>query len=290
MSAGLSQAEVGGAGVVREAAGLSLSERGVRVYRTRVREADGGWTDPWSWELGVADPAARSIQVRHFNSEESLVNKLAEASARFFGAANQTTDHSPEEVEAQSIEIERQRYHGGPERWIDRSDRPSYGPARGLWPLEAILATTTASPAAGRDVRGQRCARYICKVVPGSIAGQAAVKLVDLPKPDDDWRALDADVSIDRSGLVRRIAWSPMTGKRLKAGLLGRLLRDRQSSDAGTPSSGRLWNIIEFWDYGCEVEIAAPTDLISEGTPIRQIARDLRRMRHQSKRRAAGSG
>jgi hypothetical protein len=148
-----------------------------------------------------------------------------------------------------------------------------------------------ASRVASTDVRGDPCARYVGDVVPGEIAGQSGIKLVDLPKPDDDWRVLTAEVSIDGSGRVRRISWSPTTGRWFKPGMLVRLATRpdrRPTSDPGT-SEGRLWNVTEFWDYGCEVQITAPTNLTTEAPPLREIARDLWRMRREYKQRTTSS-
>jgi hypothetical protein len=77
-----SQGHPNDAEVVRAAAKQSLAAHGVRLHRVRIMETDGAWTDPWSWEIGVADPAARSVQLRHFTAEDSPVEKFAEAVAR----------------------------------------------------------------------------------------------------------------------------------------------------------------------------------------------------------------
>ncbi len=216
--------------------------------------------------------------------------KLAEASVRWFGGESPPTDG--EDHVAETIEIGRERYFGDSDRWLNQTDSASYGPARCLWALEAILGTTSASHAGSTDVRGESCTRYAAEVLPGEAAGQAETKLVDPPKSDDDWRALAADVCIDGRGYVRRIAWSPTTGRRFKPGLLRPAIAlDRTpDSDRLTSGEGRLWNVIDLWDYGCHVDIAAPTELFdtaTEGPSFREIVHDLWRMRREHKRRTA---
>jgi hypothetical protein len=285
-----SQEQLNDADVVRAAATRSLAAPGVRLYRVRTREAaGGGWSDPWSWEIGVADPAARSVQLRHFHSEDSPVEKLAEAAARKWPWLDD--DAPPSEpgprTGEETIEIGRTQFCGGPDRWIDWSDMPFYGPARAMWPLEALLGTTTTTRAASTDVRGDACARYVSDVVPGEVARLEGITLVDPPEPGDDWRALSAEVSIDARGHVRRIAWSPTTGRRFKPGLLPRLAGrlDRKAAvDHAFDASGRLWYITEFWDYGCDVEISVPTNLIDmSDTSMRDIIKDLWQMRRRYK-------
>ncbi len=60
------------------------------------------------------------------------------------------------------------------------------------------------------------------------------------------------------------------------------------ASDSGLPGSGRLWHVIELWDYGCEVEITAPTDF-TEHAPLRNAVRELWRKRRQYKQRTETS-
>src|SRR5262249_43083558 len=82
MSGDPQRQRLAGADVVRDAAVLSLAADGVRAGRFRVREADCGWTQPSSWELGVADPAVRSVHWRHVLAEDSPWVKLGEAVVR----------------------------------------------------------------------------------------------------------------------------------------------------------------------------------------------------------------
>lgn len=89
----------------------------------------------------------------------------------------------------------------------------------------------------------------------------------------------------------------PTTGKRFKPGLLPRLAErlDRNATaDHAVDASGRLWHVIEFWDYGCDVEIIAPTNLIdSSDTSMRDIFKDLWSMRRdykQTHRRPPAAG
>jgi hypothetical protein len=283
---------LGDAEDVRRAARLSLGARGVRVQCVRVREADGGWTDPWSWEIGVADPAARSIRLQHFIARDSPSSKLVDAAVRRWPWLGEgPRSESDPERGGESIEIGPNHYFGGPGGWIDFNwnDQPVYGPAHALWPLEAILGTTTATGAGTIDLRGERCTRYLCEVQPAQAADRTDVQLVDDPKPDDDWRRLTAEVCIDATGRVRRIAWSPVLGRRRRPGLLQRLaaaLERGPTSDETTGSHGRLWNLIEFWDYGCPAEIAAPSAFIDRtGASCFDIARDLWRMRREYKQR-----
>jgi hypothetical protein len=276
--------------VVRAAATRSLAARGVRLYRARTRETDdGGWTDAWSWEVGVADPAARSVRVRHFHADGAPLEKLTEAVLHrwpWLGDETPPPDPDPRD-NAETIEIGRTNYYGGPDRWIDWSDMPFYGPARVLWPLEAILGATTADRAGSIDLRGEACARFLCKVLPGNVARLDGIELVDSPEAGDDRRELSVDVCIDLGGLVRRVMWSPTTGKRFKPGLLPRLAAHFDKSPPPDPAfdaDGRLWNLTEFWDYGCEIEISAPTNLIdSSDTSMLDIANDLWRMRRKYK-------
>lgn len=148
--------------VLRAAARLSLDAHGVRLYRARTRELDdGGWSDPWSWEVGVAHPAARSVQLRYFLAEGSPVEKLAEAVAQRWPWLDE--DATPREpgprTGQETIEIGRTHYYGGPDRWIDWSDMSFYGPAHALWPLEALLGTMSATRAGRSEVRGATCTR-----------------------------------------------------------------------------------------------------------------------------------
>lgn len=281
--------ELDGAEVVRGAARLSLAARGVRLYRARAREADGGWTQPWSWEVGIGDPAARSVQLRHFHAEDSPVRKLAEAASRRWPWLD---DDSPPDPGAkkgeESIEIGRKDYYGGsPQGWLDWSDMEFHGPARALWPLEAVLGTTHATHAGVADVRGETCNRYVTEVLPGKAVAVEGVQLVDPPQPDDYWRALHADVCIDSAGLIRRIAWSPAFERRFKPGLLPRAAAGFAKDPPSThEAKGRLWYLTELWDYGCRADITAPTNLIdTQGASLRTIVRDLWRMRREYKKR-----
>jgi hypothetical protein len=276
--------------LVRAAGRLSLVTAGVRLYRATLREARGGWAEPWSWEIGIANPAARSVRVRHYYSEGSPVEKLGEAVVRKWPWLDD--DGSPREsgprAGEESIEIERAQYYGGPDRWIDWSDMPFRGPARALWPLEVILGARTATRIEGIEVRGDLCSRYLTDVLPDNATRQAEGRLVDPPRSNDDWRSLIADVCIDEHGLVRRIAWSPTTGKRPKPGLLPRLaarLDKNTNADHAFDPPGRPWHVTELWDYGGDVQIDAPTNLIDESdTSIGDIVTDLWRMRRRYKR------
>lgn len=98
------------------------------------------------------------------------------------------------------------------------------------------------------------CAQSLCEVRPEDLADRAEVKVVDELTPDDDCRLLAADVCIGASGRVRRIGWSPVIGRRWKAGLWQRLagaLRRRRTPGQAASSDGRLWHVIDLCDYGC---------------------------------------
>lgn len=62
---------------VRQACRRTLATPGARIYVATVYEQPGGWTEPLSWEIGVADPAARRVLLRHFVSPEDPLMKLA---------------------------------------------------------------------------------------------------------------------------------------------------------------------------------------------------------------------
>lgn len=153
-------------------------------------------------------------------------------------------DGTPEPGPSETIEIGRNQYYGGAERrWLDWSDMPDHGLGLALWPLEAILGATTARRSGSLEVRGDACARYLCDVRPGDVARTDETKLVDPPGPDDDWRAVSAEVCIDASGFVRRVALSPTIGKRFTPGLLQRiaaLLDSSPAPDTGFAGDGRL--------------------------------------------------
>lgn len=290
---------------VRAAARLSLAAPGVRVHRSRVREAEGSWTEPWSWEVGDADPSARSVRLRHCWAEDSPLEKVTDASVRLSEAAarrwpwlaGETPSQAPahgdgetNKIDYQTIEIGRKWYGGGPHVWSDRSDKLTYAPARLLWPLEAILGTTAAAHAGITDVRGESCVRYVGEAQPGEVADRVEIELIDPPRPDDDWRKLAIDVCVDSKGLVRRIAWSPTIGTQFKLGWLPRLaaiLERSSTSDDGVDRAGRLWNIVELWDYGCHIEICAPTDLLDlgEAPTVGTIVLNLWRKKQQHKQR-----
>jgi hypothetical protein len=112
------------------------------------------------------------------------------------------------------------------------------GPAFALWPLEALLGSASATPAGDSDVRGETCSRYVTEVLPEKAAGLEGVQLVDSPQRDEYWHALHADVCIDGSGLIRRIAWSPAVGWRFKPGLLPRAAA-RFAKDPSLPPDAR---------------------------------------------------
>jgi hypothetical protein len=276
---------------VRAAARLSLAARGVRLCRFDVREDDGGWTKPWAWQVGVADLSARSAHWHHYLADDSPWMKLGEAAVQRWPWLDDehTLADRDERGGYETIEIERQTYGGGNGWWSAHSDLPVYGPARGLWPLEAILGTTRATAIGFADMGGESCARYLCEVRPGDAIGSGQVKLIDPPVPDDGWRALGADICIDAGGYVRRIACSPVVGRFYKPGLLPRLLTHlarRSDSDQSRSGEGRRWTVIDLWDYGCSVEVTAPTDLRDPAeTSLLDIARDLWQMRRKYKER-----
>lgn len=277
---------------VRQAARLSLAANGVRVCRARVRESDDGWTEPWGWSVGVAVPAERSVHWHHFVADHSPWMKLADAAQQRWPWLSDDQPSEPDPKGGyETIEIGRNHYGGGPGGWsdMDWNDGPFYGPGTGLWPLEALLGTTRVTRCADFEVRGERCARYVCEVLPGDVADLDDIRLVDPPKPDDDWRALSADVCIDSAGRVRRIAWSPVIGRRHRPGLFERLamtLNRKPTPKHAITDLGRLWTVTDFWDYGCHTEISAPTKLRDLGETSRfAIARDLWRMRRDYKKR-----
>ena len=215
--------------------------------------------------------------------------KLGEAAVRRWPWLDDPPSDADSTGGYETIEIGREHFGGGPGGWSSGPDLRFYGPARGLWPLEVMLGAATATPGGNVDVREESCARYLCEVRPGDVASSDEVKLVDPPEADDDWRAIAADVCVDDRGLVRRIAWSPTTGKRHAPGLVERLATrvDRTpGADRKSASEGRLWTVTDLWDYGCQVDIRAPTDLLDPaGTPLREIGRDLWRMRREYKQR-----
>jgi hypothetical protein len=273
------------ADAVREAARLSLAARGLRLWRARLREADGGWTEPWSWELGSAHPAARSVRLRRFFAKDSPWAEILDGVPRRWPwlGGDEPSEPGPEDG-GEVIEVGRKWYFGGSgHRWIDWGEM-RYGPARALWPLEAILGTIRATRAADTDVRGADCARYVMEILPGEAASREGTTLVDPPNADDDWRRIHCEVCIDSGGLIRRIAWSPAFGKRHSPGLVGRAAKTFGNDSAfDQDAAGRLWNVIEFWDYGCHVDIATPTDLADPhgGPSFREVIQDLRRMRRE---------
>jgi hypothetical protein len=292
----VSEAAVGlGSSEVRAvcaAAESSLTAHGARVYTGTVREdSAGGWTQPWSWRIGVADPARRSTELKSFDSNESPLVKLAEAAAKrwpWFGDAGPTGEGP--HAGGETIDIGRRYFYGGASAWMDWSDLAYYGPARPLWILEAMLGTVTAEPAGRCEVRGESCARYLAEVQPGQVAGRSGIELIDPPGAEDDWGKVAADVSIDAAGLIRRVMWSPTTGRRFKPGLIPRLLERFERQAPTEPLlprvGGRPWTVLELWDYGCPVEINEPTELIEPGgTSFANIVRDVWRMRSDYKRR-----
>ncbi|MBV9604168.1 MAG: hypothetical protein JO027_03640 [Solirubrobacterales bacterium] len=97
-----------------------------------------------------------------------------------------------------------------------------------------------------------------------------------------------ADVCLNDGGLVCRIAWSPTTGKRFRPGLLLRLAERFESDRAPDPESaagGRPWMVTELWDYGRQVEINPPSDLIDRSrTSMRTIVMDLWRRKRDYER------
>jgi hypothetical protein len=244
--------------------------------------------------VGVADPASRSARFRHFYSDDSPVIKLAGAAARrwpWLDDDDPPSGPGPHEGE-ESIEIGRRHYYGGGSRgWIDWGEQGSDRLTWTLWPLEALLGTVNASEDQETQVRGENSTRYLAKVLPGDAARAGGVVLVDPPKSDDSWRELDAEVCIDSSGLIRRIAWSPAFSKRFKPGLLPRIATSFANEPPTTydDAESRIWYLIEFWDYGCEVDIGTPTRLIdTSDTSLRTIVRDLWRMKRDYEKRHGG--
>ena len=278
--------------VVRSAARRSLAVSGVRVYRRRARASEDGWTEPWSWEVGVADPACRTARLRHFHSDASPVIKLAEGALRRWPWLVQ--DHPLREPDpsdgAESIEIGRRHYYGGPRTWIDWGERAADRLTWTLWPLEALLGTAKASAGRETEVRGESCTRYVAEVLPSDAATAEGVVLVDPPRPDDGWRVLHAEISVDGSGLVRRIVWSAAFAKTVKLGLLPRIVMSVGNAPPPTrEAENRIWHVTEFWDYGCEAQISAPTELIDPSdTSLRTIVRDLRHRKRDDNKRHGG--
>jgi hypothetical protein len=274
---------------VRAAARLSLAADGVRVCRWRSRQSEKGWTEPWSWELGVADPLARAVQWCHHLAEESPWTKLAEAAGnRWPWLSDDAATEQATEVGYETIEIGRTVYGGGANGWWMSSDEPRYLPSLGLWPLEMLLASTSAERAGSTETRGVACERYLGEAHPGKVAALATVKLIDAPAVDDDWRVVCTDVSIDAQGFVRRIAWSPTTGTRFTPGLVARLAGRLDRSPAGHPtdSEGRPWYWLELWDYGIKASVRSPAHVNEHhDVPLHVIARDLWRVRSQYRRR-----
>jgi hypothetical protein len=270
------------------AACASLKARGVRVYMASLRQADGAWTEPWSWRVGVCDPDARASRLRYFFAEDSPVTKLSEAAAKAWPCLGEDAPSGPgPRTGEEMIEVGRMRYYGGPRRWMDWSDHESYGPNRALWALEAIQGSVTARLVGSVDVRGELCEQYVCDVRPAGIAHTGGIQLVDPPEPRDAWRVIDANVSVDSGGLVRRIMWSERFGAIFRPGLVPRLLAREDhpvAYDGGFSDSGRLWHVIELWDYSCEVEIRAPTEFAGK-VPLRHAVRDLWRKRRKYKQR-----
>jgi hypothetical protein len=287
-------AEFGGAcaDVVRAAAARSLAAEGARVYSVRVREdGAGGWTDPWSWRTGVANPAGRAVKVDVSHADDSPVVRLAEtAAARWPGIDDEPDGTDPDDPTAggEVIEVGRRSFwrYTDDMQWLEHSP-PSYGPAKVLWGLEAILATRVATEITGCEVRGAWCRRYRATIRPGDLVGKPGIELIDAPKESDDWAEVVGDADIDDGGLIRRVMWSPTVGRRFKPGLLPRFAQLLSHDPPAAPvDSGRLWTILELWDYDCPVQIAAPTDLFEPGeTSLTTIARDLWRMRRDYKRR-----
>jgi hypothetical protein len=272
-----------GGEAVRLAAARSLNVRGLRVYRTRVRQANGSWTAPWSWEVGVASPATRSVQLCHFIAEGSPVDRLAKAAEHRWPWLSDDRSFESPGTDMETIEIGRRLFIGGPGGWGLVTARPFYGPKMALWALEALLATIRASPSGSADVRGEPCVRYLGEALPGEIAGQDGIVLVDEPAADDAWRLLATDVSVDAEGFVRRVAWSPRGGPR-KRGVLDRL--DKRFGSGHGPT-GSLWEVTEFWAYGCHVEISAPSELIDPSTvSLADIVRETRAAKREYKRKS----
>jgi hypothetical protein len=161
--------------VVRAAAESSLAAHGARVYTaTVIEDRAGGWTPPWSWRTGVANPARRAVQLKSFDSEASPVVKLAKAAAkRWPGLDGDPPTGEGPFAGGEMIDIGRRHFYGSTAGWLDWSDVSYYGPAQPLWILEAMLGTVTAEPVGRGEVRGESCARYLAEVQPGRVAGRS---------------------------------------------------------------------------------------------------------------------
>jgi hypothetical protein len=286
--------ELGGAcgEVVRAAAARSLTAEGVRVYTVRIREdGAGGWTDPYWWRTGVANPAGRAVKVDVSHADDSPVVRLAEtAAARWPWLDDEPDGTDPDDRTAggEVIEVGRRSFwrYTDDMQWLEQSAQ-SCGPANVLWGLEAILATRVATEVTGCEVRGSWCRQYRATIRPGDLVGKPGIELIDAAKRVDDWAEVVGDASIDDAGLIRRIMWSPTIGRRFKPGLLPRFAQRLSHDPPAAPvNSDRPWTILELWDYDCPVQIAAPTDLLERGeTSLTNIACDLWRIRRDYKRR-----
>ena len=187
----------------------------------------------------------------------------------------------------ESIQIGKTVYYGDEGRWSDWSDLPLYIPRLVLWPLEAILGISVVRRTETRDVRGNQCVCYLGEARPGDVAPESGTQLIESPKADDEWREVFAEICVDIDGLVRRIAWSPKFGKRRRGGVLSFMAGIAGSSfdgSSGEPSS-RAREVTELWDYGCDVQIAAPSELVTaDGGSLRELARDLWKQRREYNR------
>ena len=95
-----------------------------------------------------------------------------------------------------------------------------------------------------------------------------------------------ADVCVDAKGLIRRIAWTPKFHKHRSGGLVPRLGRLSSSPQPSVQAAGsRIWELLELWDYGCDVQISAPPDPITnrDDPSWSEIARDLWRLKREYK-------
>jgi hypothetical protein len=260
----------------------------VRVFRATTFEVPDGSTVTWQYQTGVADPAGRSACVRTVVPEDSPLQELGDAIVRrwLWLAPDEPPNTSDPGEGGESIQIGKTVYHADDGGWSDWSDLPLYTPRLVLWPLEATLGISVVRRTETRDVRGNQCVCYLGEARPGDVACESETQLIDPPEPDDEWRAVFAEICVDTDGLVRRIAWSPKFGKRRRGGVLSLVSGIAGSSfdgSSGEPSS-RAWEVTELWDYGCEVQIAAPSELVTpDSGSLRELARDLWKKRREHK-------
>ena len=260
---------------VRAACRRTLAEHGARIYLTVVTLCEDGWTEPWMWQVGDADPNTRRLHLSSCVSDQSpVVKAFGRLEQRWPWLADEDqAENEPPMPVPERIYIGRRAFLRARAGWRDEGNQ-SNTTGLGLWALEAAQGMRTASVAPEKNVRGERCRCYLGEVRPADVVGQPGIELVIAPEPDNDWRAMLAEVSIDDAGLVRRIACSPTVGRRQKPGLLFKLLERlehrvlRTEPPAQDPEfQNRTWAIVELWDHGCPVTIEPPTPLIEPDPP-----------------------